>query len=100
MAKTKKTPTIEQCETVAQTLKALAHPQRLMILCQLFDGPKTVSELELLSGATQSAVSQFLNRMKLEKLVTSKRQSNFVQYRISDPNVLKLIKSMNKIYCV
>ncbi|MBT4761990.1 MAG: winged helix-turn-helix transcriptional regulator [Bdellovibrionaceae bacterium] len=92
-------PNKQQCAAVAQTLKTMAHPQRLMILCQLIDGPKTVTELEKLSGATQSAVSQFLNRMKLENLVACERNSHFVTYKIADENVKNLIHSLHKIYC-
>ena len=99
MAKKENIPTIEQCEYVSQTLKVMAHPQRMMILCQLCSGPKTVGDLEELSGATQSAVSQFLNRMKLEKLVTSKRHTHFVYYEIADPNIMKLVQSLHNIYC-
>ncbi|HIK76558.1 MAG TPA: ArsR family transcriptional regulator [Gammaproteobacteria bacterium] len=99
MAKKINIPTIEQCETVSQTLKVMAHPQRMMILCQLCEGPKTVGDLEELSGATQSAVSQFLNRMKLEKLVTSRRHTHFVYYEIADPNIMKLVQSLHNIYC-
>ena len=82
-----------------QTLKVLAHPQRMMIQCQLCDGPKTVGDLEELSDATQSAVSQFLNRMKLEKIVTSRRHTHYVLYEIVDPNIIKLVQSLHNIYC-
>lgn len=92
-------PSIEQCEEVSAFLKVLAHPQRLMILCQLSEGPKNVTELEELSGATQSAVSQFLARMKAEGLVESKRYNRSVFYEIADKRVLKLIQSMHKIFC-
>lgn len=100
MKSMKTLPTKEQCEMVAQFLKVLAHPQRLMILCQLTGGPKTVGELEKLSGASQSAVSQFLNRMKLEKIVSSKRDSKKVYYEISDLRALKLFQAMHKIFCL
>jgi len=70
-----------------------------MILAQLCDGPKNVSELENLSGATQSAVSQFLARMKSEGLVSSKRYDRSIFYEIQDPKIQKLISSIQKIYC-
>ncbi len=95
----KNIPTQEQCEVVSGLLKNLAHPQRLMILCQLTAGPKTVSELEELSGASQSAVSQFLGRMKAEGLVDATRETQYVYYEIKDPRVKKLIQSLDRIFC-
>ena len=92
-------PTQTECEQVAQILKTLSHPQRLMILCQLAGEPKNVTELEQLSGATQSAVSQFLARMKAEGLVTSHRDARSVFYEIADPRIKKLVQSMHRIFC-
>jgi ArsR family transcriptional regulator len=95
----KKIPTQEKCQNVSELLKILAHPQRLMILCQLSDGPKTVGELESLTHATQSAVSQFLTRMKLEGLVTNRRKGQFVVYQVADSKIKRLLQSLYKIYC-
>lgn len=95
----KNIPTIEECENVANTLKILAHPQRLMILCQLAEGEKTVSDLEELTTASQSQISQFLARMKSENLVDSNRDGSFVYYSVKDQDIFKLLQSMQKIYC-
>lgn len=95
----KKLPTSAQCETVSGILKTMSHPQRLMILCHLTDGEKTVGELERLIGASQSAVSQFLARMKAEGLVSASRNSQHIHYDIKDANVKKLIQSLYRIYC-
>ena len=90
---------LRQCEATARVLKHLAHPQRLQILCRLSDGEKTVGELRDLCGASQSLVSQFLGRMKAEKLVACRRDGNFVAYRIEDPKILKLIQALHTIFC-
>lgn len=92
-------PLFEQCESASRLLKALAHPQRLQILCHLSNGEKTVTELEELCGASQSAVSQFLARMKAEQLIASRRDERYVRYRIADPKVFELIKALHKIFC-
>lgn len=89
----------DNCVYVAGLMKTLAHPQRLMILCYLSSGEKTVGELEELCGASQSAVSQFLNRMRLEQLISSEKRGLFVYYKIVDPKVKKLIASLHKIFC-
>ena len=89
----------QKCASVSKILKALAHPQRLLILCTLASGEKTVGEIEKTCEASQSAVSQFLNRMRLEGLVSSTKQGSFVYYRIADSKVKQLIQSLYKIYC-
>src|SRR5690242_4445404 len=90
---------INQCEGAARLLRALAHPQRLQILCHLVEAELPVRELERRCKASQSAVSQFLSRMKSEGLLASRREGNFVYYRVQDVKVKRLIQSMHKIFC-
>lgn len=80
-------------------MKAIAHPQRLMIMCYLSEGEKNVSELQELCDISQSQLSQFLNRMGREKLLKCRREGNFSFYSIADKNVLKLLQAMQKIFC-
>lgn len=87
------------CKSVAAILKAISHPQRLMLLCHLVDGEKTVGELETLCGGSQSTISQFLKLMKLENMVASEKRGLFVYYKIHDPKVKKLVFSLYKIFC-
>lgn len=89
----------QRCNTVSSVLKALAHPQRLLILCTLAKGEKTVGEIEDACNASQSAVSQFINRMRLEGLISSEKRGSFVYCKIADPKVNQLIQSLYKIYC-
>lgn len=90
---------LEQCESTALILKSLAHPQRLQLLCHLSQKERTVSELEQLCQASQSQLSQFLQRMKGEGLVNARRDGKFVYYAIADVRVFKLIQSLHKIFC-
>jgi len=89
----------EKCEEVSALLKQFAHPQRLLILCHLSEGEKPVSELQALTGISQSQTSQFLKRMENEDLLSSRRHKNYTYYRIANPDVKKLLKSMQKIFC-
>lgn len=89
----------DKCDEVTTTMKAIAHPQRLMILCYLSEGEKNVSELQELCEISQSQLSQFLNRMQREKILRVRKDGNFSYYGIADKNTLKLIQSMQKIYC-
>jgi DNA-binding transcriptional ArsR family regulator len=65
----------------------------------LVDGPKTVTELQGLCGLSQSQLSQFLSRMKLEQLVDCRREGRFQFYQAADLRVVELIRSLQKIYC-
>lgn len=84
---------------VATLLKQLSHPQRLLILCAMADGEKSVGEIEAACGASQSAVSQFLKGMRQEGLVESRREGKQVYYRVINEKVLDLIRSLYRIFC-
>lgn len=88
-----------QCETVAGLLKAIAHPQRLKILCCLVEDEAMVSQLEAYCGASQSSVSQYLAKMKSEGLLSARREGQSIYYKIDNSELLKLMKSMQKIFC-
>ncbi|MCC6276652.1 MAG: winged helix-turn-helix transcriptional regulator [Oligoflexia bacterium] len=90
---------VEKSEEASRILKLMSHPQRLMILCLLADGEMTVGQLEEKCKASQSAVSQFLTRMRIEGLLESRREGSFIHYRVSDPKIIKIVKSLNKIFC-
>lgn len=87
------------CVEVSQMLKALAHPQRLMILGNLIQGPKTVSDLIKSCEASQSQISHFLTRMKLEGLVKANREGKFVYYSVADQRLIKLMRVIQNEYC-
>lgn len=88
-----------QSESVAALLKQLSHPQRLLILCALAEGEKTVGEIEAACDASQSMVSQFLKGMRLEGLIDSRRDGKQVYYKITNESVLELMKSLYSIFC-
>jgi DNA-binding transcriptional ArsR family regulator len=88
-----------QCAEVSNIMKAIAHPQRLMIMCHLAEGEKNVGEILELCEISQSQLSQFLNRMQREKLLKVRKESQFSFYSIADIKITKLIQSMQKIFC-
>lgn len=87
------------CVEVSQMLKALAHPQRLVILGHLIQGKKTVSEIVDLCHASQSQISHFLMRMKLEGLLKAQRDGKFVYYSVADRRIMRLMKLIQSEYC-
>lgn len=90
----------DRAKEAADFLKALAHEGRLMILCHLFASEKSVSELEALLGARQAAVSQQLARLRLEGLVSTRRDGKAIYYSLGDERVAALIGTMHDLFCV
>jgi ArsR family transcriptional regulator, virulence genes transcriptional regulator len=88
-----------KCDDVSQVLKSLSHPVRLKVLCQVIDEERSVNELTEFCGISQSAMSQFLNRMRAEGIVNSRREGTHVYYGIGDPKLVKLLRAIKEIYC-
>jgi DNA-binding transcriptional ArsR family regulator len=89
----------KSCDEVCLILKSLSHPQRLLILGHLIQGSKNVSELVDLCDISQSQMSQFLTRMKLEGLVKSEKIGKIQSYSIADKRLIHLIKTIQTEYC-
>ena len=90
---------IVQAEAAAAFLKALAHEGRLMILCFLSSGEKSVTELENLLGSRQAAVSQQLARLRLEGLVTCRREGKAIYYALGDTRAARTVALMYDMFC-
>jgi DNA-binding transcriptional ArsR family regulator len=88
-----------QAAMAASFLKALSHEGRLMILCHLSSGEKTVTDLERLLDSRQAAVSQQLSRLRLEGLVSCRREGKAIHYAIQDPKVSRTIELMYDLFC-
>jgi DNA-binding transcriptional ArsR family regulator len=86
------------CEA-ADFLKVLANDRRLMVLCELLKGERTVGELETVVGLSQSALSQHLARLRRSRLVKTRRESQTIYYRIADPGISKIVGALYEIYC-
>lgn len=80
-------------------LKALAHEGRLMILCHLAAGERSVSELEGLLQIRQAAASQMLARLREEGLVTTRRDGKTVYYSLKDGNTAQVIGLLYDLFC-
>ena len=80
-------------------LKAISHEGRLMILCYLASGEKSVTELEALLSARQAAVSQQLSRLRREGLVTPRRDGKTIYYSLADDRPKKIMKVVYDLFC-
>lgn len=90
---------LENATAAAAFLKALAHEGRLMILCYLSTGEKSVTELETLLDSRQAAVSQQLARLRLEGMVSCRRDGKEIYYSLQDPKVRHAIGMMYDLFC-
>jgi len=92
---------IEKAATeVAGILRALANERRLMILCKLVErGEDNVNSLAETVGLSQSALSQHLAKMREEGLVTYRRESQTLWYRIADPRIEDLFATLHRLDC-
>jgi DNA-binding transcriptional ArsR family regulator len=80
-------------------LKAISHEGRLMILCHLVTGEKSVTELEELLSARQAAVSQQLARLRLEGLVTPRRDGKTIYYSLTDDRPRQILEVVYDLFC-
>ncbi|GAB4384584.1 ArsR/SmtB family transcription factor [Albidovulum sp.] len=90
---------MRNAERASNFLKAISHEGRLMILCHLATGEKSVTELEDLLSARQAAVSQQLSRLRLEGLVTPRRDGKVIYYSLTDDRPRKIIETVYDLFC-
>ncbi len=80
-------------------LKAMANEWRLMILCQLSEGEKTVSELQAMLGLSQSALSQHLAVLRRERIVRSRKHAQSVSYSLAGEDATKVMETLHDVFC-
>lgn len=88
-----------RADAAAAFLKALSHEGRLMILCHLSDGEKSVTELEARLVSRQSAISQQLARLRFEGLVKARREGKVIYYSLGDQKTREMIAILSDIFC-
>lgn len=90
---------VENATKASNFLKAISHEGRLMILCHLVSGEKSVTELEELLSARQAAVSQQLSRLRLEGLVIPRREGKAIFYRLADDKPRRMLEVVYDLFC-
>jgi ArsR family transcriptional regulator, virulence genes transcriptional regulator len=89
----------DEAKRAADFLKALAHESRLMILCILAEGEKSVSELEELLALRQPTVSQQLARLRADGLVTTRRAGKTIHYRLASEEARVVVGAVYEMFC-
>lgn len=85
-------------EVAVNLLKALSNERRLMIICALYKGEKSVGELEAIVGLSQSALSQHLARLRRDGLVNTRRAAQTIYYSMNDTATEAVLKCLYDIY--
>ncbi len=89
----------QKAKHAADFLKALAHENRLMILCILSQGEKSVSELEEMLSLRQPSVSQQLARLRAEGMVTTRRKGKTIFYRLASDEARIVVGAVYEVFC-
>jgi len=89
---------VEKARTASSQLKAMAHESRLAILFHLYNGPKSVSQLEALLDMRQPAVSQQLARLRADHMVAAERRGKQIYYSISSQHAFVIVQLLHQLY--
>lgn len=80
-------------------LKAMANPTRLMVLCQIADGEKSVGELERAIGLSQSGLSQHLAVLRSKNLVSTRRDAQTIYYSLASQEAGAVMATLYQVFC-
>lgn len=89
----------DMASNACELLKAMANEWRMMILCQLSEGEKTVSELQTILGLSQSALSQHLAVLRREKIVTARKHAQSVSYSLAGDEATRVMETLHDLFC-
>lgn len=89
----------EKAVNVAAFLKALSNPSRLLVLCQIADGEKSVGELERSVGLSQSSLSQHLAVLRREQIVATRRTGSRIFYMIASREATAVMLALYDVFC-
>lgn len=89
----------KNAEEVAELLRVMTHPERLMVLCQLTQSEMGVGQLQQGSTLSQSAFSQHLTVLRKHGIIQARKESQQVFYRLADSRITALIQSLQNVFC-
>ncbi len=89
----------ENARDASRVLKAMANERRLLILCHLSEGERSVGELESLLGISQSALSQHLARLRKDGLVIPRRSAQNIFYSLQGDEARSIIELLHNLIC-
>ena len=94
-----KTEMVENAGDAADFLKKFAHPSRLMIVCALVDGERSVRDLEDTLGIRQPGLSQQIAELREAGLIRGRKESKNMFYRLTDGRITEFISLLHRMFC-
>jgi DNA-binding transcriptional ArsR family regulator len=92
--------TLEQkAEEVSRLLAAMANAKRLLVLCNLLEGERSVGELADIVGLSSAALSQHLAKMRAMDLVTTRRDGQTIYYQLASREIRQVLETLYRLYC-
>ena len=89
----------DQVEDAAAMMSALSHPARLLVLCHLVDGERSVGALAQIAEISPSALSQHLAKLRALNLVKTRKEAQTVYYSLSERKVQAILETLHGLYC-
>ncbi|MCU0801753.1 MAG: metalloregulator ArsR/SmtB family transcription factor [Rhodobacteraceae bacterium] len=94
-----KNPLEAKAEDVAAMLTAMANPKRLLVLCTLLAGERSVGDLAAVVHLTPAALSQHLGKMRALRLVATRRDGQTIHYSLASAEVRAVLETLYRVYC-
>lgn len=88
-----------KAEEVSATLAAMANPKRLLVMCTLLAGEKSVGELADIVQLSPAALSQHLGKMRALRLVATRRDAQTIYYSLASVEVRAMLETLYRVYC-
>lgn len=88
-----------RAEEASIILGAMANAKRLMVMCNLLEGEKSVNQLAEIVGLSPAALSQHLGKMRALRLVETRRDGQVIYYRLASDEVREILETLYKLYC-
>ena len=88
-----------KAEEASIVLGAMANAKRLMVLCNLLEGEKSVGQLAEIVGLSSAALSQHLGKMRALRLVETRRDGQIIYYRLASKEVREILQTLYRLYC-
>ncbi len=89
----------QNAHAASRFLKALSNHNRLLLLCLLNEGEKTVTEFEAALGLRQPAISQQLALLRAEGLIVGRRDGKSIHYRLASEKALRVMMLLDELFC-
>ncbi len=88
-----------KAEEASRLLTAMANAKRLIVLCNLLEGEKSVGQLAEIVGLSAAALSQHLGKMRALSLVNTRRDGQTIYYRLASKEVREVLETLYRLYC-